>query len=89
MRNRSGINPIDTATDDTETNVQAALEAFKEARKNRLGLDVIINKIASLCMIEGVYNVNVVQPAANIVAAPEKYTRCTGITITVTGTHDE
>lgn len=70
--------------------VTAALNNFKESRKNRLGFDVVRNKIASLCMLENkVYNVSVIQPAADIEADPEVYTNCTGITVTVTGTHDE
>lgn len=70
--------------------VQTALNNFKESRKNRLGLDVVRNRIASLCMLEGkVYDVNVVEPAVDIVADPEVYTNCTGITVIVIGTHDE
>lgn len=70
--------------------VTAVLTSFKDSRKNRLGLDVVRNKIASLCMLEGkVYNVSVVEPATDIEADPEVYTNCTGISVTVTGTHDE
>jgi phage-related baseplate assembly protein len=60
-----------------------------DARKNRLGLDVIRAKLASLSMLEGVYNCEVVTPASNIIADPEVYTKCTGITVTIIGTHDE
>lgn len=73
----------------TQTAVQNILEAYKAARKNRLGLDVVRAKIASLCMIEGVYNVDIVQPAFNIVAEPEQYTNCGLIIVNLTGTHDE
>lgn len=70
--------------------VTSSLNNFVTSRKNRLGLDVVRNRIASLCMLEGkVYNVNVVNPASNIEADPEVYTHCTSITVTVTGTHDE
>lgn len=73
----------------TQNAVTEILTAYKDARKNRLGLDVVRNKLASLSMIEGVYDVDVIQPALDIVANPEVYTNCTGITVTVTGTHDE
>jgi phage-related baseplate assembly protein len=73
----------------TQQAVQDILNAFVEARKNRLGLDVIRSKISSLASIDGVYDVEVVNPAANIVAAPEEYPNCTGIIVNVTGTHDE
>ncbi len=73
----------------TQAAIQQILEAYKEGRKNRLGLDVVRAKIASLSMIEKVYNVNVVSPAADIVCAPEEYANCTGITVNIIGTHDE
>jgi phage-related baseplate assembly protein len=72
-----------------QANVVAALNAYKEARKNKLGLDVVRAKISSLCMIEGVYNAVVTTPVANIVAGPEVYTQCTSITVNIVGTHDE
>lgn len=73
----------------TKTAVEKILDAYKEARKNRLGLDVVKNKLVQLCMIEGVYNAEVVSPLANIVADPEVYTNCTGIIVNIIGTHDE
>lgn len=70
--------------------VNTALSNFVNSRRNRLGMDVVRNRIASLCMLpDKVYDVSVVQPASDIEAAPEVYTHCTGITVTVTGTHDE
>ena len=81
---------LDTAVEQKVINdVTAALNAYKDSRLNRIGLDVIRNKIASICMLTGVYNVNVVSPASDIEADPEQYTNCTGITVAVIGTHDE
>lgn len=73
----------------TQTAVENILAAFVEGRKNRLGLDVIRSKIASLCSIEGVYDAEVVTPIANVEADPEEYTNCTGIIVNIIGTHDE
>jgi phage-related baseplate assembly protein len=73
----------------TQQAVQDILNAYVEGRKNRLGLDVVRSKIASLASIEGVYDVDVISPAANIVATPEQYPNCTGITVNIIGTHDE
>lgn len=70
--------------------VNTALTGYKTARTNKLGLDVVKNQIMALCILPGkVYNVEVVQPLADIVAAPEVYTNCTGITVNVVGTSDE
>lgn len=73
----------------TQAAIESILNAYKEARKNKLGLDVVRAKISSLAMIEGVYNAAVVSPVADIEAAPEEYTNCTGITVNIIGTHDE
>ncbi len=73
----------------TQSSVEDILNEYKEARKNKLGLDVVRSKIASLSSIQGVYDAVVVSPVANIVAEPSEYTNCTGITVNIIGTHDE
>lgn len=73
----------------TLASVQKILNDYKEVRKNRLSLDVVRSQIVSLCKIDGVYDVDVISPAANIVALEGEYTKCTGITVNITGTHDE
>lgn len=72
-----------------QASVQQILESYKEDRKNRLGVDVVLSKIKALSMIEGVYDCSVTSPSANIVADPEVYTNCTSITVNIIGTHDE
>lgn len=62
--------------------IQAALDNYKQEGLNRLGRDVIREQIAALCVIKGsVYDVAIVSPVSNIVAALNEYTNCTGITI--------
>ena len=66
--------------------VNANLAAFKQARLNTLGLDVVIAQIIAQCVIPGqVYNVVVNSPTANIVANESTYTKCTGITVNIGG----
>lgn len=62
------------------------LNAYKEERKNNLGNDVKRNQINALSLIKGkVYDVNVVSPALDIVAAENVFTNCTGIIVNVVG----
>ncbi|MCG2614908.1 baseplate J/gp47 family protein [Terrimonas sp. NA20] len=75
--------------DTVKTAVENILEAYRQSRKNRLGLDVVRAKLVALSMIEGVYMAEPVLPLTNIIALPEEYTNCTGITVNVIGTHDE
>jgi phage-related baseplate assembly protein len=69
--------------------VQKILADYKEERKNRLGVDVVRSKLVAISKIDGVYDVDIVSPLANIEAADEVYTNCTSITVNVIGTHDE
>ncbi len=81
---------LTTAISDlVQTSVQQILEAYRDARKNTLGLDVVVSKIEALSMIDGVYDIAVTSPAANIEATDDQFTNCTGITVNIIGTHDE
>lgn len=74
----------------TINDITTTLNDYVSSRKERLGLDVVRHKLASLCMNAGkVYNVDVLLPAADIVAGANEYTKCTGITINLRGTNEE
>lgn len=80
-------NAVNTNADDT---VHSKISEWVESRKNRLGMDVIKNKISSISMLENiVYNAEVIKPANNIIVTPEVYTKCNSITVTIIGAHDE
>jgi len=69
--------------------INSNLQAFKDERQNRLGMDVIRTQLIALSVIKDkVYSVNVISPAADIVADPKTYPRCTGITVTITGSNN-
>lgn len=72
-----------------DVQAQAALQAWVDARKSRMGIDVVKARLQSLSMVEGTYNADVVSPASDIVVSEEVYTKCTGITVSIMGTHDE
>lgn len=63
---------------------QAALEAYV-ADNHRLGRDVTLSGIYAALHQEGVQNVELTTPTANVVAAWNQATNCTGITITAVG----
>lgn len=79
----------DAVQADVEDLVTANLNAYRDARKNKLGIDVVRTQIIAACHVAGVYEVNVVSPASDVEAAENAFTNCTGITVTTTGTHDE
>jgi phage-related baseplate assembly protein len=78
----------DAVLQDVVDKVTANLEAYRDARKNKLGIDVVLTQLIGACQVEGVYRVAIVSPLFDIVAGVSDYNNCTGITVTVTGTHD-
>lgn len=64
---------------------QSALESYT-ANNHRLGRDVTLSGIYAALHQEGVQNVTLTNPAANVVADWNQAAWCTGITLTVGGT---
>lgn len=69
--------------------VNANITAFKNYRKSKLGVDVIRTQLYKFCMVDGVYDANIVSPASNIEVDKSEFTEATTTVITVTGTHAE
>jgi phage-related baseplate assembly protein len=66
---------------------QDAVEAYAAAN-HRLGRDVTLSGIYAALHQEGVQNVTLTSPSANVVAAWNQATWCTGITLTAGGTDE-
>jgi len=80
----------DAISADVQNQVMAKLEAYRDARANKLGIDVVVNQIIGVCQsVAGVYTTAVASPSASIVAGESAFTNCTGITVNITGTADE
>ena len=65
---------------------RARLDAFL-AQSFRLGRDVKRNKLVGILEGEGIEDVELISPAANILVSPLQAARCTGVTITHAGTN--
>jgi len=79
----------DAVQADVEALVLARLTEYADKRKKKLGVDAVITQIIGLCHVDGVYEVNVVTPSADVEAEEYEFAKCTAITVTTTGTHDE
>lgn len=75
---------IDT---DILSQANSNLEDYVNAGLNKMGVDVIRSQISAKCMIDMVYNVNVVSPATDLVIADNQYAKCTGINVTIVGSN--
>lgn len=69
--------------------VETVLNTYAQNRKRKCGLDIVIDKITQQSMIEGVYEVTVNQPVANLLVNDDEVALCTGITVSVSGYSDE
>lgn len=82
---------ITTYTGAIDSDVLAAansnLQDYVNKGLNTMGVDVIRSQINSKCVVDKVYNVNVISPATDIVIADNQYARCTGINVTITGSN--
>jgi len=63
--------------------VQQVLEQFTALRISKLGLDITLDQLTALCMVDGVYSVNITTPSSDLVVAPSEFAVCEGITVTV------
>lgn len=79
-----------TATQSTVlAQVTENLNAFKDEKGLRLGLDIILNQIIAQCTgVAGVYDVAVIEPPADIIVEPTEVAICVGVTVNVTGLND-
>lgn len=79
----------DAVLSDTTQEVEGNLNAYVAEQSAGLGNDIIVNQIIGACTAsEGVYQVNVIAPASDIVVDETSAGISTGITITVTGTNE-
>lgn len=69
--------------------IEQQLQIYADSRKTRCGLDVVLDKITQTCMVAGVYEVGIVQPAETLVIAENEFAVCTGISISIGGYKDE
>lgn len=79
----------DAVQQDVIDKVTENLEAYRDYRKTKLGIDVVRSQITAACQIDGVYKVNVVSPASDIVVNESSFSNCTGIAVTAVATSDE
>lgn len=73
---------------DNEAAVTTALTDYSVSHGLKLGRDIIVNQIIALSQTEGVYKVNVLSPAVDIVLDEISFGLCTSITVITTGTNN-
>lgn len=69
--------------------VTAAMEAYRDARKNKLGIDVVLTQLIRAAQVDGVYEVDFAQPTGNVEVGESGFTNCTDITVNILAAHDE
>lgn len=62
-----------------------AMTAFVVAKRKKLGQDIVRSKIIEALASDGLYNINVVQPASDVVLDVNEYGNNIGVTINIVG----
>ena len=83
---------VTTYTDADPTDIQSAIEtklnAFVLAKRQKLGQDVKISQIIAQSVIEGVFDVSVVQPSADILIDVNEFAYCNSVTVNIIGSNN-
>lgn len=76
----------DANTVEIDNTVTQALQAFAAERRTQIGLDIILSQITGLCMVPGVYDVNIVSPSADVTLTAVQVSVLSGsVTVAITG----
>lgn len=68
--------------------VEGVLETYADERRERLGRDIVQSQIVHQAMLDGVYKVDVTDPAADIEVASNEWANCGSITVNFLGVAD-
>ncbi len=70
---------------DVLAQVNANLLAYTQARKTKLGLDVMLSQLVAVCSVPGVYDVDITSPTTDQVISLIQFANCTDINVSITG----
>lgn len=73
---------------DVQQRVTASLDDFVQEKRKSLGQDIMLSKIISKSMLEGVYDVEVVSPSTDLIVESMEFGFCTGVVVNITGANN-
>ncbi|WP_303236878.1 baseplate J/gp47 family protein [uncultured Bilophila sp.] len=74
--------------DAVKKRAQVSLAAHAEALRADLGRDVVRSQFIDAALVSGVYDVEIVSPAADVILTRKQWADCTGITVNIEGRAD-
>lgn len=69
-----------------QDDLDAAAQAYADTQSATLGRDIVRSQLIAALSLNGVYNVELTSPAADIALTPNQWPSVTGITVNITGT---
>lgn len=72
---------------DVQADIETKLNAFVLAKRQKLGQDIKRAQLTAQSVVEGVFDVTIVQPATDILIDATQFAFCNGVTVTVTGSN--
>jgi len=78
----------DADTELIQTAIETALQALADNRASTLGRDVMLSQIIAACMVEGVFDVTVVTPSADVTVEFNEVAILGTLNVTITGENE-
>jgi len=75
----------DAVSGTVQQQIEDSLNAFVLEKRKKLGQDIMLSRIVSNSMVQGVYDVAVVEPSADIIVTPTEFGFCTSVTVNIIG----
>ena len=72
---------------DVQSDIEVALDAYVLQQRQTMGRDIMQDQVIAVCMVEGVYDINL-GSFSDLIIATNEYGFCTSITVTVIGTNE-
>lgn len=78
----------DANASDVQQRVTDSLNEFVQEKRKSLGQDIMVARIISKSMLDGVYDVDVVSPSNDIIVNSMEFAFCTNVVVNITGTNN-
>jgi phage-related baseplate assembly protein len=75
----------DAISGDVQAQIEENLNAFALQKRRQLGQDIMLSRVISTSMVQGVYNVAVVSPTGNLIIDPTEFAFCNSVTVNIIG----
>jgi phage-related baseplate assembly protein len=86
---QANVTLLSTAdTQALDNQLQAAGEAFAQAKRQKLGLDIVRSQIIAALSLDGVYKVDLIEPSTDVELSRSQWANASSVTVNVVGVEE-